>query len=363
MSFSQLILLTVLHHHLLFTFAPSSFSYPLAYFHYPPFLTPLIILHFRTFYHPPFLTSFIIFHSSHILLSSILHTSYYSPFYTNFIIPHSSHILLSSTPQTTYYPPLHPHLLSSIPRTFHYSPYFTHVNTLHSSHLLLSFIPHISYPIFFSPTFFPHFSFLSYLFLRLILLLTLFMYSSFTRFVLLLLFPLFLLETYSFSAIILTIVLPRRENTTEHSIIICLQTWAGRCGCWNFEICLTIKALLKFDKKCVMFYFKSGYKATNSPHVLMTSRVKWHHVWHKYQTISLILFLILRGLFSKDRLSVSTLPTQSVGFAGSSLSPGEASRHFTPLRVSTRCDRVHFLSWTNGKSEKRNALKKAEEEK
>jgi len=63
-------------------------------------------------------------------------------------------------------------------------------------------------------------------------------------------------------------------------------------------------------------------------------------------------------MFSEDGLSVSTLPTQSVGFAGSSLSPGEARRHFTPLRVSTRCDRVHFLSWTNGKSEKRNALKK-----
>jgi len=169
MSLSQLILLTVLHHHLLFTFAPS-FSYPLAYLHYPPFLTPLIIRHCHTFYYPPFLTSFIIFHSSHILLSSILHTSY-SPFYTNFIIPHShtfyyppllthfitlhsSHILLSSTPRTSYFPPLLTHfiilhssqlLLPSTPHTFYYPPLLAPFIILHSSHVLLSSTPQTTY--------------------------------------------------------------------------------------------------------------------------------------------------------------------------------------------------------------------------
>jgi len=134
MSFSQLILLTVLHHILFriyiwsFFFLLSSSLLSLSSIphtsYYPPFRAPFIILHFHTF---------IIHHSSHILLSSVPHTSYCLPFHTPFIILHNSRILLSAISHTSYYPPL-----------------LSHFITFYSLHLLLSSIPHY-YPPFFTP--------------------------------------------------------------------------------------------------------------------------------------------------------------------------------------------------------------------
>ena len=133
--FSSYFLLFFILCYFLFTFAPS-FSYPLAYFHYPPFLTLVIILHPTQLLLSSTLHYFIILYSSHILLSSTPHTFYYPPFLPS---------LLSSTPHTFYYPPFLPSLLSSTPHTFYYPPLFTHFVIFYSSHILSSTTPHIFY--------------------------------------------------------------------------------------------------------------------------------------------------------------------------------------------------------------------------
>jgi hypothetical protein len=128
MSFSQLIRLTVLYHIL-----------------------------FRIY----FCFFFFFLSSSLLSLSSIPNAFYYPPFFT---------LLLSAIPHTSYCLPFHTPFLFSIIHTFYYPPflillfilYFSqNLIIFYSSHLLLSSILHTSYPIISSPTFFPHFSFLS----------------------------------------------------------------------------------------------------------------------------------------------------------------------------------------------------------
>ena len=140
MSFSQLILLTVLHH-ILFLIYICSFFFFLS--------TSLFSLSSipHTSYYPPFHTHFIILYSSHSLLFYIPHTSFYPPFHTHFITLHISHIIIIL--HSTHL------LLSSFPHSFYYPPHFTHFIIPHSSHLPLSSILHTSYPIFFSSAFFP----------------------------------------------------------------------------------------------------------------------------------------------------------------------------------------------------------------
>jgi hypothetical protein len=131
----------------------------------------------HTFYYPPLLTYVIILYSSHIL----------SLLLTHFIILHSSHMLLYST-HTFYYPLLLKYffvlyssyiLLFFIFHTFHYPPLLTHFIILHSSHLLLSSILHTSYSNFsHRPSFLTSSSY--NFFLRPFLLLTPFLFNSYT---------------------------------------------------------------------------------------------------------------------------------------------------------------------------------------